>query len=352
MTGYGDERLAVDIRKSGAVDYIVKSATVFEDIPNISRRAIRFWENLQERIAAEQAQQETRKRLADILAFLPDPVLAVDTTGTVIAWNNAMEDLTGVPAADMLGKGDHEYSIPFYGERRPLLIDLVLEPDSEILKRYPIVQRDGDRITSEAFVAGIHGGKGAYLWGTATHLYDTTGNRVGAIEVIRDITGRKKTEEIAKASEGKFRSLVEEVPDFILVHRNGKLLFVNQAASESTGYAVEDLIGKSLIDFIIPQDRERVIATMTQRMKGEPVEPYEIGITTSTGQVRNVIIRGNLIEYEGAPASLNVLTDVTEMRKGEKALTDSEARFRDLFNNMSSGVVIYQPLNDGQDFII
>ena len=352
MTGYGDERLAVEIMKSGAIDYIVKSATVFEELPNISRRAIRFWENLQERVRAEHAEQETQKRLGDILSFLPDPVLAINTSGTVIAWNNAMEDLTGVPAADMLGKGDHEYSIPFYGERRPLLIDLVLEPDTEILNRYSFVQRDGDRITSEAFVAGINGGKGAYLWGTATHLYDTAGNRVGAIEVIRDITGRKKTEEIVRASEGKFRSLVEEVPDFILVHRNGKLLFVNQAASNSTGYAHEELIGRSMLDFIVPDDRERVIATMTQRMGGEQVEPYEIGIMTSTGQVRNVIIRGNLIEYEGAPASLNVLTDITEMRKGEKALADSEARFRDLFNNMSSGVAIYDPVPGGQDFII
>ncbi|MDD5142036.1 PAS domain S-box protein [Methanoregula sp.] len=352
MTGYGDERLAVEIMKSGAVDYIVKSATVFEDLPNISRRTIRFWENLQERVRAERAQQETQKRLGDILAFLPDPVLAIDTTGTVIAWNNAMEDLTGVPAADMLGKGDHEYSIPFYGERRPLLIDLVLESDTEILNRYPFVQRDDDRITSETFVAGIYGGKGACLWGTATHLYDTSGNRVGAIEVIRDITERKQTEEIVRASEGKFRSLVEEVPDFILVHRNGKLLFVNRAASESTGYAHEDLIGKSMLDFIVPEDRERVIASMKQRMMGITVDPYEIRILTHTGQERQVIVRGNLIEFEGGPASLNVLTDITEMRRGEKALAESESRFRDLFNTMSSGVVIYEPVFSGQDFII
>lgn len=352
MTGFGDERLAVEIMKSGAVDYIVKSATVFEDLPNIARRAIRFFENLQERVQAERAEQESQKRLADILAFLPDPMLAIDTSGTVIAWNNSMESLTGVPAADILGKGDHEYSIPFYGERRPLLIDLVLESDSEILKRYPFIHRDGDRITSENFVAGINQGKGAYLWGTATLLYDTAGNRVGAIEVIRDITERKKTEEIVRESETKFRSLVEEVPDFILVHHNGKLLFVNQAASESTGYAYEDLIGRSMLDFIVPEDRERVVASMKQRMTGMSVEPYEIRILTRTGQERQVIVRGNLIEFEGGPASLNVLTDVTEMRMGEKALAESESRFRDLFNTMSSGVVIYEPVFDGQDFII
>ena len=352
MTGYGDERLAVEIMKSGAVDYIVKSATVFEDLPNISRRAIRFWENLQERVRAEHAEQEAQKRLGDILAFLPDPVLAIDTTGTVIAWNNAMEDLTGVPATEMLGRGDHEYSIPFYGERRPILVDIVLEDDPEIEKKYHYIKRDGHTIVSETFVPDMYGGKGAHLWGTASPLFDAAGNITGAIEVIRDISSRKQTEQAVQASETKFRSLVEEVPDFILVHRNGKLLFVNRAAFESTGYALVDLIGSSMLDFIVPEDRERVIASMKQRMMGMTVDPYEIRILTQTGQERHVIVRGNLIEFEGGPASLNVLTDITEMRKGEKALAESESRFRDLFNNMTSGVVIYLPAKDGQDFII
>ena len=352
MTGLGDERLAVEVMKSGAVDYIVKSATTIEDLPNISRRAIRFWDNFNERMRAERAEQDSRKRLGDILAFLPDPVLAIDTDGKVIAWNNALESLTGVSAADMLGKGDHEYSIPFYGERRPILIDLVLEDNTEILKRYDYVQRDGDRITSEAFVAGLHGGSGAHLWGTASPLYDTSGNRVGAIEVIREITGRKKTEEIIRASEEKFRSLVEEVPDFILVHRNGTLLFVNHAAAESMESPVEELIGRSMTDFVVPQDREKVIATIVTRMKGLPVNPYEIGIQTASGLVRQVIVRGTLIDFEGSPASLNVLTDITEIRRGEKALAESESRFRDLFNNMSSGVVIFDPAPGGEDFII
>ena len=472
MTGYGDERLAVDIMKSGAVDYIVKSATVFEDLPNISRRAIRFWENLQERVRAEHAEQEAQKRLGDILAFLPDPVLAIDTTGTVIAWNNAMEKLTGVPAENMLGRGNYEYSLPFYGERRPILVDLVLEENPAIDEKYHYLKHDGQKIVSETFVEGMHGGRGAHLWGTASPLFDAAGNITGAIEVIRDITARKQSEQAIQSSEQKFRSLVDEVPDFILVHRNGKLIFVNRVASASTGYAVEDLIGRSMMDFIVPKDRGRVIDSITKRMKGEPIDPYDISIMTASGEERKVVIRGNLIEFEGEPASLNVLTDVTEMRKGEEqllvknivfeasitansiadnqgiitdanpaflalwgyrdkkevigkpigyfftdenvasevlktldtsgrwsgeyvarraddstfiafgtatqiiddkgnkigyqstcldvseqkraeaALQKSEAKFRDLFNTMSSGVVIYEPVSEGQDFII
>ena len=56
MTGYGDERLAVDIMKSGAIDYIVKSATTFEEMPGIARRALRYWESIHERMEAEKAE--------------------------------------------------------------------------------------------------------------------------------------------------------------------------------------------------------------------------------------------------------------------------------------------------------
>lgn len=352
MTGFGDERLAVEIMKSGAVDYVVKSATVFEDLPNISRKALRFWENIHERRRAEQAVQDSQKRLADILDFMPDPVLAVDTNGTVIAWNKAMEGLTGVPAADMLGKGDHEYSIPFYGERRPILIDLVLADNAAIQTKYDYVQRDGDRITLETFIAGLSGGRGAYLWGTAVPLYDTAGTRVGAIEVIRDITDRKRTEQAIQASEEKFRSLVEDVPNFIIVHRNGNLLFVNHAAAEATGLSTGDLLGRSMLEFVIPEDRAMVSSAMRRRMEGEALEPYEIRIQTRSGEILQVIVRGSRIVFDGAPASLNVMTDVTETRKGEEALKLSEVRFRDLFNNMSAGVIIYEATPDGTDFLI
>ena len=74
------------------------------------------------------AAQETQRRLTDIIDFLPDPTLVIDEASRVIAWNRAIEQMTGVAARDMLGKGNYEYAIPFYGERRPILIDLVRLP--------------------------------------------------------------------------------------------------------------------------------------------------------------------------------------------------------------------------------
>ncbi|HPQ76082.1 MAG TPA: PAS domain S-box protein [Methanoregulaceae archaeon] len=157
--------------------------------------------DITEKKKAEETARESWKRLADILDILPDATFAIDMEGKVIAWNRAIEAMTGVSADQVLGKGEYEYSIPFYGERRPILIDLVLEREEDIEKRYLYMQRDGEKITSEAYIPGLFGGRGAYLWGTAAPLYDNTGNRAGAIEVIRDITERRKTEEALRRSE-------------------------------------------------------------------------------------------------------------------------------------------------------
>ena len=129
-----------------------------------------------------------------IIDFLPDATLVIDREGKVIAWNRAMEDLTGVPAGDMLGKGDYEYALPFYGQRRPILADLVFMPHVEIEQKYDSVMRVGDTLIVDIFIPDFRPG-GIYLWAKASPLYDPEGNIMGAIETIRDITGRKRDEQ-------------------------------------------------------------------------------------------------------------------------------------------------------------
>ena len=104
---------------------------------------------LLERRRAEEARRESEQRLAQIIDFLPDATFAVDLDGKVIAWNRAIEEMTGVKAEQILGKGDHEYALPFYGIRRPILIDLVLTFDEEIKNKYPFVKKEGDVLLTE-----------------------------------------------------------------------------------------------------------------------------------------------------------------------------------------------------------
>lgn len=136
----------------------------------------------------------SHNRLNNIINFLPDATFVLDRDEKVIAWNNAMEKLTGIPKEDMLGYGDRKYSYAVYKEKSPVLIDYILNPDQECSERYKNIKTSENFISAEIDFAGAYGGKGAYLLGIASILYDNDGNVDGAIESIRDISDLKKKE--------------------------------------------------------------------------------------------------------------------------------------------------------------
>ncbi len=149
--------------------------------------------DITQRKRAENVIKESEQRLSDIINFLPDATMIVDAKGRVIAWNRAMEEMTGVKADDMLGKGDYEYAVPFYGEKRPILINLVLNPDEKTGGIYSSVTKEGETITAEAVNVSMKNEKKT-LWAKAAPIFNTAGEKTGAIESIRDITEQKIVE--------------------------------------------------------------------------------------------------------------------------------------------------------------
>jgi PAS domain S-box-containing protein len=151
--------------------------------------------DITDRKRAELALADSERRLADIIDFLPYPTWVIDVDHRVIAWNRAMEQMTGIQKRDIIGKGDLVYSIPFYGWPRPMLIDLVLNRDSQWEKGYlTLREENGILILSESFHPSMGEG-GRYIAGTASRLYNSQGDIVGAIESIRDITVTKRLEQ-------------------------------------------------------------------------------------------------------------------------------------------------------------
>lgn len=130
-----------------------------------------------------------------IIDFLPDATFVIDKNHRVIAWNKAMADLSGVPAADILGKGEYSYSIAFYGEKRPLLIDMIGADIDYARQYYDNVRTRGETLIAERLAPATLNGNVHNLWITASPLFDTNGTVIGAIESVRDVTEFKKAEE-------------------------------------------------------------------------------------------------------------------------------------------------------------
>lgn len=182
------------ITKTGEIRWIMETVTA---ITLDGRRAILGNSmDITEYKLAEEALRESRRRFGDLIEFLPDATFAIDIEGKLIAWNRAAEELTGVRAKDILGKKDYEYALPYWKKRRPMSINLVLKSNRKYEKTYTVFNRERNLIIVEVPVPGIQvSGRNAYLWGKASPLYDSKGNVIGAIEVIRDITERKLAEE-------------------------------------------------------------------------------------------------------------------------------------------------------------
>ena len=199
FTGKGREEVVIEALNEGADFYLQKGGdpkAQFAELAHKVRQAVK-------RRQAELSQTESEKRLADIINFLPDATFAIDRAGYIIAWNQAIEEMTGLPASEMIGKGNFEYAVPFYGVRRKILIDLIFEPDDVIAKNYAHIIHEKDILIAETSLPRPKGNI-VTLMGKASPLYNRKGEIVGSIESIRDVSERKQAEEELRKSEDRF----------------------------------------------------------------------------------------------------------------------------------------------------
>jgi PAS domain S-box-containing protein len=197
--------------------YLWAKATPIYDSQGNVAGSIESIRDITDRKKAEEKVASMKQRLAEVIDFLPDATFAIDKEGSVITWNKAMEKMTGARSDDMIGKGSYEYALPFYGERRPILADLVLLPDGEIEKNYSGLQKDGKALTVEVFIPTF-GPTGSFIWAKATPLYDSLGNIAGSIESIRDVTDMRRTEETLERSKSELRIASDIQRSFLPEH--------------------------------------------------------------------------------------------------------------------------------------
>lgn len=198
-------------RKDGAVRDIILTSAPLHPV-DLSAGTVVVFEDITDRKRAKKNLRELERRLVDVVDFLPDATFVRDLQGRIIVWNKAMEDMTGVKAKDMLGKDNYEYALPFYGERRPIMIDLVLKADKKIERGYEMVMKEkGHFLIAEGWTSLK--GKRVFLWGKASPFCNSNGKIVGAVESIRDITERKEYEDAINKREKELGNKTCELED-------------------------------------------------------------------------------------------------------------------------------------------
>ena len=288
--------------------------------------------DISERKQAENELQIAHQRLLDIIEFIPDATFVIDKDKKVIAWNRALEKMTGIPKQDIIGKGDYAYSVPFYGKLRAIIIDLIDKDDPETQALYDEFEKIDNIINVEVFVPGLYNGRGAHVLVTASPLLDPKGNRYGAIETVRDITEHKEHEKALQESEYKYRELVEHANSIILHWmRDGRITFLNEFGQRFFGYSAGEIIGRHVIGTIVPaiESDGRDLNRLMEQILLDPVA-FERNINENMRRngERVWIAWTNRIVHDAQGRVAEILsigTDITELKQAEETIRELNA---------------------------
>ena len=164
------------------------------------------------------------------------------------------------------------------------------------------------------------------------------------VAVYDDVTERKQSEEALRESEEKYRTLVEKANEAIMIAQDEVFVFANSRMSELLGVPAGKLEGKPFIDFIWPEDRDRVVANYRKRIAGVTIsDAYDFRIIGAGGRLKWVYLSAAAIPWKGKPATLNLVTDITERKLAEETLRESEERYNSLFTNNYSISLLIDP---------
>ncbi|WP_290596347.1 MULTISPECIES: PAS domain S-box protein [unclassified Archaeoglobus] len=160
--------------------------------------------------------------------------------------------------------------------------------------------------------------------------------------ILRDITERKEVERKLKESENMYRTLVELSPDAIVVHDGQKIVFANRRAAELSGFEKpEEMVGLPIMNFVHPDYVDLVRERISRMMKNRTIAPFvEEKFVLPDGSVRDVEVSVSFITFNEKPAILLVVRDVTERKRMEEEVIESERKYKDFFHNTLDIIVV------------
>ncbi|MDH7489966.1 MAG: PAS domain S-box protein, partial [Anaerolineae bacterium] len=319
VTGSVGEEVAVDCMQAGAADYVFKDRLA--RLGPAVQRALERKRARDERRQAVAALRESEAKFRTVFHSSADLITIADIeTGIYVDVNDGFLEATGYARDEVIGKAGDD-------------LHLWLEP----AQRRGIVRRvsQGQEVRNEE--VWFHKKDGTPVIGLLTAEKVEVSGRPCLLCVVRDITERKRMEEALRDSERRYQTLAEMSPMGIFrTDAQGKTTYVNPRWSQISGADPQDALGDGWTQAVHPEDREKTLSGWREAVREGVVSPAEYRFLRPNGTVAWVMglavpevdDQGNVVGYVGT------ITDITERKRMEEALRESEARFRSLVESM------------------
>jgi len=315
------------VRPDGSTAWLRTSKVPLRDKEGNVVGVLGTYEDITDYKRSQEALRESEEKYRLLVETTSDFIWEVDTGGRYTYISPKIRDMLGFEPEEIIGKTPFDLMTPSAAARiEAEFSDYVKreEPFSGLVNEN--LHKDGSTVIIET---------------SAAPFFDRNGAFAGYRGVDRDITKRKKTEEALIESEEKYRTLVENASEVIAIVQDWKIVFVNRQGARVLGTTSTELTGRPFMDFIWPEDRERMKSLHRTRVTGEPApETYDfriIGAGEKPVWVSNSIAA---ISWKGEPATLSLMTNITERKWAEAALQESEATFRSVIEGAPEAIYI------------
>jgi PAS domain S-box-containing protein len=313
------------VRQDGAVIWIEIFATAIEYLGEPAIQAA-FVDNT-DRKRAEETVRESEERYRILAEKANDIIWTTDINLHTTYVSPSVERITGFTVEERMKQDVTQMMTPqsiarateALAEHLALEQDPKADPNRTLIIELGYYRKDGSTI---------------WLENQVSSLRDASGTLVGFHGVARDVTERRRAREILRVSEERYRLLVETANEAIAVIQDGVLKFVSPKIEDISGYKVADIMARSFTDFIHPDDRQMVADHYIRRLRGEEsAQTYQFRLTGKAGNTKWVQVNAVIFDWDEKPATLALISDITERMKAAEALKASEERYRLLADN-------------------